>query len=170
MSATRTARALTARRLAMMLVPALLMAGAVVGLQIATAQPAHALCVTQPLTGNWHNIDSATRSITRVDIGFHCGDTILCDEHGNCTGGESYFTLRPYGKCHPTDCDWGVQRAQSMGDGWERASYNFGFKTSHVWVKTYATGGITHLRVWVYNDFTPADGRTDYSTNDWMVK
>lgn len=158
------------RSVTMMLVTALVMAGAVMGLQVATAPSAQALCLAQPLHGNWHNTNSATRAMTRVDIGFHCGDTIVCDETGRCTGGESYFTLRPYGKCHPTDCDWGVRRSENMGDGWERAIYNFGFKTSHVWVKTYERGGSTQLRVWVYHDFTAADGRTDYVTDEWMVK
>lgn len=160
----------TMRRTTMMLVATLFMAGAVAGIQFATAQPAYASCVADPLIGNWHNVDPATRSMTRIDIDFHCGDVILCDEDGNCTGGDSYFILHPYGKCHPTDCDWGARNSESMGGGWERAIYDFGFKKSHVWVKTYVSGGTTYLRVWVYNDFTPADGRTDYTTDERMVK
>lgn len=159
-----------ARSLAMMLMAALLLVGTVATVQIATAPRAQAQCVTSPLVGNWHNIDPATRSMTRVNVGFNCGDTVTCDENGNCSGGESYYTLHPYGACHPSDCDWGVQRATSMGDGWQRAIFNFGFKTSYVWVKTYPSGGTTYLRAWVYNDFTPADGRTDYTTDEWMVK
>jgi hypothetical protein len=57
-----------------------------------------------------------------------------------------------------------------MRDGWKRAVYNFGFKTSYVWMKNYPSNGTTRVRVWVYNDFTPADGRRDYATDEWMVK
>jgi hypothetical protein len=123
------------------------MIGTVASIQMVTAQPAHATCVRPLLVGNWHNIDPATNAMTRVDIDFNCGDQVFCDENGNCTGGESYFTLHPYGKCHPTDCDWGIQRSTHMGGGWERAIYDFGFKTSHVWVKTYVSGGTISPRL-----------------------
>jgi hypothetical protein len=134
------------------------------------AAPAQALCVRPALTGDWHNIDPATRSTTRVVVGFACGDTVHCDTNGNCSGGESYFTMRPFGKCHPTDCDWGTRRSQTMTDGWQRAIYPNSWATKYVWVKTYQYYGLTYLRVWVNTDFTPADGRTDYITDEWMLK
>ena len=125
-----------------------------------------ALC-SSPMAGDWRNTTS-TNAMTRVVVDFTCSDVILCDQFGNCSGGDSYYSMRPYGKCHPTDCNWGRLRAHDMGDGWIRSIYNFGFKTSHVWLKTYNFWGLTYLRVWVYNDFTPADGRTDYTTDEWM--
>jgi hypothetical protein len=136
---------------------------------LAPAQSAHALCAEQPMVGNWHNIDSNTRSVTRVDVGFNCGDVVLCDENG-CTGGESYFTVHAFGKCHPTDCDWGTRRTKPMGDGWERATYTYGWATVHLWVKTYSYYGQVYLRVYTWTDFTPADGRTDYASDQWMRK
>jgi hypothetical protein len=139
-------------------------------LLVPTATPAHASCVTQAMQGDWRNIDPNTRSMTRVVVGFHCGDQVLCDTDGTCTGGESYFTLRPYGKCHPTDCDWGTRRAQTMHDGWQRAIYSHTWATKYVWVKTYQFHSRTYLRVWVQTDFTAADGRTDYTTDEWMLK
>jgi hypothetical protein len=139
-------------------------------LVVGTATPAQAVCVTQPLQGDWRNIDPNTRSMTRVVVGFHCGDQVLCDTDGNCSGGQSYFTLRPFGKCTPTDCDWGVRRAESMGDGWQRAVYSHAWATKYVWVKTYQYYGRTYLRVYVSTDFTSADGRTDYTTDEWMLK
>ena len=60
--------------------------------------------------------------------------------------------------------------ASTQADGWYKASFPFGFKTSAVWVKTYQYYGLTYLRVWVYNDFTPADGRADYVTDEWFLK
>jgi hypothetical protein len=152
------------------LLAALLLAVSSSLLMVGTTTPAHALCATQPMQGDWRNIDPNTRSMTRVVVGFQCGDQILCDTEGNCSGGDSYFTLRPYGKCTPTDCDWGVMRAQSMGDGWQRAIYSYSWATKYVWVKTYAYYGRTYLRVYVRTDFTTADGRTDYTTDDWMLQ
>ena len=137
---------------------------------VVTAAPTHALCATQPMTGNWHNINSATRSLTKVNVTFVCGDVRLCDTNGNCTGGETYFNLRPFGKCSPTDCDWGTRRATAMGDGWQRATYSHSWATKYVWVKTYVYSGVTYLRVYTWTDFTAADGRTDYSTDEWMLK
>lgn len=153
-----------------LLVPVLL-AGlfAVVGL-IASGSSASALCSRPAMAGTWNNIDANTRAMRRADVGFNCGDVVLCDPKGNCTGGESYFTVRLYGACSPTSCDWGTRRMQAMTDGWQRAVYDFGFKTSTVWLKTYQYYGLTYLRVYVYNDFTPADGRADYVTDEWMLK
>ena len=114
---------INARRalLRLLLVLAVAFAGAV-GLTTVNAAPAQALCASSPLTGGWHNIDASTRAMTRVNVGFVCGDVVLCDTNGNCTGGQSYFTIRAFGKCSPTDCDWGTRRATDMGGGWQRGT------------------------------------------------
>lgn len=109
-----------ARMLRLLLTFAVALSGAI-GLATVNAAPAQALCSTPAMMGNWTNIDSGTRSLTRVNVGFYCSDQILCDTNGNCTGGQSYFTLRAFGKCTPTDCDWGTRRASDMGGGWQRA-------------------------------------------------
>jgi hypothetical protein len=132
---------------------------------IATAQPAQAakpaaaltICVPGSVTGNWHNINANTNAMTRVNVSL------------TCNGGASY-PVQAWGKCHPTDCFWGTQTATNQGGGWIRAVYNFGFKTSSVWLRTYVYSGVTYLRVYVYNDFTPSDGRTDYVTDEWMLR
>ncbi|GAA3616227.1 hypothetical protein [Microlunatus ginsengisoli] len=149
-----------------------LVAGAfVIGL-LSFAHPPAALasCSTPSMAGAWQNIDPNTRSLTRVSVGFECGDQVLCDTDGHCTGGDSYFTLHPYGKCHPSDCDWGARRAQDMGSGWQRATFSYSWATKYVWVKTYTYGGRLYLRVYTWTDYTAADGRTDYSTDEWMLK
>src|SRR3954451_12611007 len=105
----------------MVLVLAVLLGMLGVAWTVASAPPAHALCAAPAMEGDWHNIDVNTRSMTRVVVGFNCGDQVLCDTDGHCTGGESYFTFRPFGKCSPTDCDWGTRLAQAMSDGWHRA-------------------------------------------------
>jgi hypothetical protein len=131
---------------------------------------ARASLCSAPLVGDWHNIDANTNSMTRALVDFTCSDVVLCPVGQPCTGGDSYYSMRVFGKCHPTDCDWGRLRAYDMGDGWIRSIYSFGFKTSHVWLKTYNYYGLTYLRVWVYNDFTAADGRTDYTSDVWMLR
>ena len=108
--------------------------------------------------------------MSRVTVDFTCGDQVLCDQNGNCTGGDSYVTLQPYGRCSPSDCDWGVRRATDMGGGWERAVYSHSWATISVWVKDYQFYGATYLRVWTYTDFTASDGRTDYTTDEWMLQ
>lgn len=129
-------------------------------LTFTTVTPASALCIAQPMEGSWQNINANTRSMTRVVVRHECGDT----------GGPSYWAMRPYGKCHPTDCDWGYKRAYPMSGGWQRATYTHSWSTKYVWVKTYTFSGKLYLRVYTWTDFTTADGRTDYSTDEWMLK
>ncbi|MFT4217332.1 MAG: hypothetical protein QM619_09145 [Micropruina sp.] len=160
----------TSHRLTRLLVALVIALAGVVGTSAASAGTASALCASQPMVGNWYSTDPNTRSLTRVNVGFVCGDVRLCDTSGHCTGGESYFTLRPFGKCSPTDCDWGTKQATAMGDGWQRAIYTHSWSTKYVWVKTYVFGSTTYLRVYTFTDFTAADGRTDYTTDQWMLK
>jgi hypothetical protein len=127
------------------------------------------LC-SAPMAGDWHNINPNTNAMTRAVVDFTCNDVVLCPVGQPCTIPESFYSMRMFGQCHPTDCNWGRLRAYDMGDGWIRSIYSFGFKTSHVWLKTYSFYGLTYLRVWVHNDFTPADGRTDYTTDEWMLR
>jgi hypothetical protein len=134
------------------------------------SSPAFALCAASTLQGNWHNIDPNTRAMSRVNVTFTCNDQRICDENGHCTGPDIYHSTDAFGKCSPTDCEWGWVRATSQTDGWILSTYNFGFKTSYLWLKTYQFYGLTYLRVYVFNDFTPADGRADYSTDEWMLR
>ena len=106
----------------------------------------------------------------RAIVDFVCNDVRLCDTSGHCTGGDSSYYMHPFGSCSPTDCDWGRLKATDMGGGWIESTYNFGFASVYVWLKTYNYYGLTYLRVWTYTDFTAADGRTDYTTDEWMLR
>jgi hypothetical protein len=57
-----------------------------------------------------------------------------------------------------------------MTDGWILTVHDFGFKRSEVWAKNYVFSGRTYLRLYVRNDFTAADGRADYTTDDWFLR
>lgn len=145
-----------------------------------SAQGAHAmthparthqrLCSTPTLQGDWHNINPNTNAMTHAVITFNCGDEVLCDQYGNCTGGQSSYLVHLYGKCEPQDCDWGSVTATDKGNGWIEATYNFGFKTSYVWLKTSVYYGRNYLRVYVYNIFSPGDGRANYNTDEWFLQ
>src|SRR5829696_9214700 len=85
---------------------------------------AYALCVVQREEGKWRNADAATRSITRIELRFTCQDQIL--------NGEPYppgppWHIHIWGKCHPTDCDWGEIGAERLGSGHIYGRYNQGF-------------------------------------------
>lgn len=162
--------ALVQKRLATMLAIVALAVGFSAVAVAADPKPAHAICVASQFQGNWKNINASTNAMTRVDTTFTCNDTVLCDQFGNCTTPGAAHTVNAWGKCHPTDCDWGSRAATSVSGGWLKAVYAFGFKTSTVWLKTYQYYGKTYLRVYVNNDFTPADGRADYVTDEWMLK
>lgn len=134
-----------------------------------TASPAAALCIADPIEGDWHNINASASSMARAIVET-CQSVTTCSG-GTCTTVHDAATFaRPFGKCHPTNCDWGRRQAQHMADNWIRTVHAFGFKTSYVWMKTYVYYGQTYLRVWVHNDFTPSDGRADYTTDDWFLK
>jgi hypothetical protein len=149
-------------------VVALVLTGAAAA-QVIGAGPASASCTSNPIEGNWRNINTATSGMTGVLIEtcqpiVTCSGDVCSIQHGAGT------FMTPFGKCHPTDCNWGRRQAQSMGGGWIRTTIDFGFKRADVWAKTYDYYGRTYLRLWVNHDFTAADGRADYVTDDWMLK
>ena len=128
--------------------------------------PAQALCIQPDEEGNWTNTDPNTRSITRIDLRFICQDVIL--------NGEPYppgppWYIHVWGKCHPTDCNWGEVGAQWLSAGdFVYGFYDQGFAKRYVYAKmsAYRPG---QLWVWMYTDFTDP-GRADYAVNNWFTK
>lgn len=100
------------------------------------------------MTGDWRNIDPNKRSVTRVVIGFACGDVVLCAGNGNCSASYTGYLVDVLGTCHRTDCVWGRQKAVLLHHGWVRATYyHFGFATAYVWLQTHHFGAQTYVRV-----------------------
>ena len=132
---------------------------------IAFPQPANALC-TQPQEGGiWQNTDSQTRGITQIEIKFVCQDQIL--------NGEPYppdppFYMHVYGKCSPSDCDWGEVGARELRSGHVYAEYDQGFAKRYVYAKMsqYRPG---NLWLYIRNDFSDP-GRDDYTSQDWFQR
>lgn len=158
-----------AQRFLRILFATVIVLGAVAVAETTTASPAAALCAPNPLGGDWHNINASTSSMSRVVVE-PCASVRSCSGNICSITFDAATFMTPYGKCSPTDCNWGRKQVQYMSDGWIRAVYNFGFKTSSVWARSYEYYGRTYLRLWVDNDFTTADGRTDYTTDEWFLK
>ena len=64
----------------------------------------------------------------------------------------------------------GGRRTYAENGGWESATYKYSWATKNVGVKPYQYSGRTYLRVRVHTDFTPADGRQNYTTDVWVLK
>lgn len=150
--------------MARIIVLVMLAAAAAITFSVGAAPPAQALCITPPEEGAWRNIDADTRGITRVRLRSVCQDVVL--------NGEPYppgppWYVHLFGKCHPTDCDWGEVGATRLSGGHIYAYYNQGFARRHVFARMsqYLPGD---LWVYIYTDFTdPA--RPDYAMHNWFA-
>jgi hypothetical protein len=130
---------------------------------LVSPRPVAAQCLVQPENGNWINTDPNTRSLTRIQVRFTCQDQIL--------NGEPYppgppWHVHVFGRCHPTDCDWGEVGAQRLSTGHIYAFYDQGFAKRYVWARMsqYRPG-----QLWVYtwtNFVDPA--RQDYGAHNWF--
>ena len=136
---------------------------------------ARAQCVAPFEQGKWSNIDQATRGITRIEVGFSCNDQILCgvDERGNvtCSDPGAPYHLHLWGKCSPSDCDWGTVDGHDHWVGatkWIYSYYDHGFAKRYVYIKPsqYLPG---HLFLWMYTHFTDPN-RPDYVFTGWYRK
>ncbi len=124
------------------------------------AAPALALCVTSPMTGDWVTTNPATRGLTRAEVEVGCCDQVL---NGRlvCSPPDS---VRLFGRCHPTDCDWGVRTGAFQTTGGLRLTYNQGFATRTVRINALPSG---NLRVRVFTNFADP-GRRDYNMTEIM--
>jgi hypothetical protein len=95
----------------------------------------------KPWVGEWVNVDPNTRGMTRLEI-------------APTTGG---YTFHGYGKCHPSDCDWGQTPARLQPDGTLAGVYDFGFKKTRITARQAGQ----QLVADVIDDYTEADGRQD---------
>jgi hypothetical protein len=126
---------------------------------------ASAQCVTPQEEGSWVNTDPNTNSITRIQLRFVCQDQIL--------NGQPYppgppWYIHIFGKCHPTDCDWGEIGAQKLNTGQIYGTYNQGFARRYVYARMsqYRPG---QLWVFIHTDFTDPN-RADYDVQNWFKK
>jgi hypothetical protein len=125
--------------------------------------PAHASCAAQQEDGNWVNTDPNTRSLTRIQLRFVCQDQVL---NGQLYPPGPPWYVHVFGKCHPTDCDWGEVGAQRLSTGHVYALYDQGFAKRYVYARMsqYRPG---QLWVYTWTDFTDPN-RPDYGVHNWF--
>lgn len=131
------------------------------------AEPARALCAVAPEEGTWVNLNTNTRGLTRVVLK-------ACQPITQCSGNVCTITydagwlMRVYGKCSPTDCDWGPVTAQQFANRQIRGYYNQGFakRYVHAWLPTPQS---SKLIVRWRTDFVDPS-RTDYQRQEYFKK
>jgi len=106
-------------------------------------------------SGNWTNVDPNTGGITRLNI----------DVFG------SSASVHAWGKCHPTDCDWGSVNAFAFGPDVSSdlssqalalmAVYSTGFSTTTLFIKPQGN----RLSAQSYTRFTDNSGRSNYGSS-----
>ncbi len=110
---------------------------------------------TAQFDGLWKNVDPLTRGITTLKI--------------DVTG--ATVKVRAFGKCHPTDCDWGVEGAYAYSPNVSSnpiisaraltVFYDQGFAERILVIRRIA--GTLLLRADVYTHFKDHSGRSDYN-------
>jgi len=79
---------------------------------------------TADIEGEWVNVDSRTRGLTRLVI----------------SKSEKGWSIEAWGKCHPKDCVWGTTFLAPLGSSVEDHSSNQGFA---IWKAGFATKYVT---------------------------
>jgi hypothetical protein len=132
------------------------------------------MCIVPEEAGSWKNYDTDTRNITRLNFRMECRDDRQTTCYGSiCSttfGVKSHYFINLWGKCHPSDCNWGeVEGVRLSGslEGWYRFYYDQGFARRWVYVRTYDQWP-GWLRLYVWTDFTDPN-RADYAIDEWFV-
>jgi hypothetical protein len=100
--------------------------------------------------GGWRNINSSTGGITRVVI----------------TNENDRFAIHAWGRCHPTDCDWGIAPAKVEPQGTSQpvtslsAVWNQGFVQRFMTV-TLFRGAQPRLKIRTASHYTDNSGRPE---------
>jgi hypothetical protein len=119
------------------------------------AAPKAAVVAPSALIGTWNNCDAATRGLLRVVI----------------AASGSAITVRAFGACTPTPCDWGTVPGLAYAADVSSSSavaftahYKFSFK------ETIVTGVLDQrtLIVETFNRFTDGSGRSNYYSKAYL--
>ena len=121
--------------------------------------PHSSLADTADFLGKWVNVDSNTRGVTNFIItGTTPGDTLK---------------IQVFGKCHPTDCNWGTEALHLYGSSISDQNYQFG---TAVYNKEHAVTLLTmelqddgRLALEVFTQFKSGN-RNNYHTHDHFQK
>ena len=94
-------------------------------------------------TDNWVNVDSLTGGMRRLIIERESDTSV---------------TFHGYGKCSPSDCDWGPITVPFTPPATE-GTYDFGFVKTKITIERAADD--RRLDITVFNDYAPGDARAD---------
>lgn len=128
----------------------------VASLALATALVSPAIAAPGDFVGTWVNKDANTRGITRLVI---------------TSAGNNTLNIQVFGKCHPTDCDWGTKKlvtyglnVQDTNHTYATANYNQSFANSLL------TLGLASKQIMLqgYTQFIDNSGRKNYYSRDYF--
>jgi uncharacterized repeat protein (TIGR02543 family) len=104
-------------------------------------------------SGEWLNEDPATGGITRVDIRYEANKIIV----------------HMWGKCYPTDCDWGEEMTDisDATDGVLSISWTTSFCIRTQKITMLSDG---RLKVDTHTHFTDNSGRPDYDSTNFFLR
>jgi photosystem II stability/assembly factor-like uncharacterized protein len=107
----------------------------------------------QDFVGYWINDDTTTGGITKIFI------KIVGED----------FNVQAFGKCHPTDCDWGISttKTSDASDGMLELSWVFSFFTEKLTIKLIDKN---HAEIDYKTHFTDNSGRQDYEIKESCTK
>jgi len=121
-------------------------------LSLLAAGPAHAGALD--FAGHWENASHDASGISHVAIS---------------PAGGNHLSVRVYGDCHPTECDWGMAAAQSYssdphsGDVTSiSTNFNSGFAHRQIIFRRGPYGGLDFQML---TDFSDRSGRQDFEMN-----
>jgi hypothetical protein len=110
--------------------------------------------------GDWNNVDPNTGGITKLSI-------VVSGASAN---------VHVWGKCHPTDCDWGgvdsfVFAPDVSSDPISQAQALMAtFTTSFSVTTLFISPQVSRLSVQSYTRFTDGSGRSNYGSSDLFGK
>jgi hypothetical protein len=126
---------------------------------LATAFVSSSVAAPADLIGTWKNTNSNTRGITRVVIS---------------SAGGNALNVQVFGKCSPTDCDWGktnlITYGNSVQDKDHRSAtttYNKSFANTLLTL-TLSTGN--QIRLQSFTQFTDKSGRQNYASTETLQR
>ncbi|QLE57362.1 hypothetical protein [Nostoc sp. TCL26-01] len=134
----------------------LTLAAASVALTAAFATPS--LAAPGDFVGTWVNKDGNTRGITRLVV---------------TSAGGNKLNIQVFGKCHPTDCDWGTTslltygvNVQDTNHGYGSANYNKGFANTFLGLGQSGQ----EIMVQSYTQFLDNSGRQNYYSREYFQR
>ncbi|MDZ8055308.1 MAG: hypothetical protein RMX68_000265 [Aulosira sp. ZfuVER01] len=125
---------------------------------LAAALVSPALAAPADFVGTWVNKDSNTRGVTRLVV---------------TSAGGNKLNIQVFGKCHPTDCDWGTTSVTTYGlnvqdtnHTYATANYNKGFSNT---LLTLDHAG-SQIMLQSFTQFLDNSGRQNYYSRDYFQK